>query len=947
MKRLLLIVLAACGSATPAPRPTPPPPATPDQPPVAAPTREQALALWPAVKHGVLPNGMSYYVLAHAKPEKRAMLWLAVDTGSVQEDDDQRGLAHFVEHMQFNGTRRFPKQDIVNYVESIGVKFGPDLNAYTSFDETVYQLQVPTDDPKLVDKGLDILHDWAGDATFDPVEVVKERGVVLEEWRLGRGVQSRLTDKLIELVFGDSRYAKRLPIGLPEIIQKAPRDALVRFYKDWYRPDLMAVVAVGDFADAGAIEKEIVAKFSDIPKRTQPRAKRTAGVPNASGTRVAILQDKELPVSVVGVGNIVAHRPSATATDFRRLLAEQLYTIMLNERMQTIARRPDAPFATGAVIIQKAVREVDGFARFAIVKNDNVEGALKSLFAEILRVERYGFLPSELDRARAVILRNYEQSALAAATRPSRELVAELVRNFLEHEFVVGPQAERDLAAQIVPKITLAELGQLAKSFGGADNRVIAVGAPDGKPLPDRARVLALVDEVGKTAIEPWTEAAVVTELMKPPAWPGAVTKESKIAPLEVTEWTLSNGAHVIVKPTDYAKDSVSIFGSSPGGLAVIPAKDYTNARFAAEIAATGGVGELDADALGKALAGKQVAVSADIGDVTESIHGTGSARDLETLLQLVHLEMASVRRDDKAFEVWRTNLVESLTNAQRSPDAEFAKLAQQALWQNHPRKRRPEPADAKALDLGKALAIYGDRFGNAADFTFVIVGAVDLAKLRPLVEAYLGTLPTTGKKEKEVDSGARRVAGAVKKSWNLGIDQDKAHVELVFHGDDTWSRDAERDMYVLSSVVAIRLRELLREDMSGVYGVRAHGSLIRAPRQERVFTVEFGCAPNAVDKLVEATYGEIAAIAKAGIGDDYLAKVKATYLRERETAMRTNGYWIEWLSHTARFGDDPTLALDPAPIVARMTSDHVKAAALRFLDKKRVYEAVMLPAKK
>jgi len=942
--RNLLIALAVVVACGPKPAPVPHHPPDLHGLPVNDPPAD-ALPMWTAVRRGVLPNGLTYYVLPHGKPEKRADLWLAVNAGSTQEDDDQRGLAHFVEHMCFNGTKRFPKGDIVNYIESIGVKFGADLNAYTTFDETVYQLQVPTDDPKLVDRGFDILRDWAGDVTFDPVEVDKERGVVLEEWRLGRGFQQRLLDKLIAIVFGDSRYAKRLPIGLPEVIQKAPRDKLVRFYKDWYRPDLMAVVAVGDFGDTAAIEKEIVAKFSDLQNPAKERPRPSPGAPAAGGTRVAIETDRELPVSLVAVGNVVAHRPNATRQDFRRALSEQLYQLMLNERMQTISRRPDAPFAAAGVIIQNLTREVDAFARFAVVKNDDAEGALRSLFAEILRVERHGFVQSELDRARAVLTRNFEQAVTEAATRDSRDFTTELVRNFLSHEFVIGAEREREVANQLLPKITLDELDKLAASFGGAENRVIVLAGPDGKPLPDKAKVLALVGKVGSDKIEPWKDVPAVTTLMEPPAWPGTVAKESKIPELEVTEWTLGNGVRVIVKPTTYERDAVTIAGSSPGGLATADGRTFPHARFAAEIAETGGVGELDADALGKALAGKHVSVRAEIGEVVDTVDGSGSARDLETILQLVHLKMTAPRRDEQAFGVWKTNTIEALTNQARSPDIEFARQTQRVLWQKNPRHQLPEPGDVKQVDLDKALDFYRARFADAGDFTFVIVGAVDLAKLKPLVEAYLGSLPAGKTREKEKDIGARRVPGVVKKTWKLGQDQAKAQVQLMFHGDEAWTRDKERDMSILGDVLSIRLREVLREDLSGVYGVGARGTISRSPRQERVFQIRFGCAPDAVDKLVDAAFAEIAKLAKNGIDASYLEKVKQTFIRERETAMRTNQYWVDWLARSARYGDDPKLVLDPAPVLARMTSDRIKAAAARFLDRRRLFEAVMLPA--
>ena len=939
---LIGLVVAACG-ARPGPiaQPAAPVPAAR----LAPAAREARLPLWPAITHGVLPNGLTYYVLPHRKPEHRASLWLAVNAGSVQEDDDQRGLAHFVEHMAFNGTKRFPKQDLVNYLESIGMKFGPDLNAYTSFDETVYQLQVPTDDPAAVGKGFDILRDWAGDVAFDPAEVDKERGVVLEEWRLGRGAQQRLLDKLIAVVFGESRYAKRIPIGLPAILKNAPRDALVRFYNDWYRPDLMAVMVVGDFADAAAIERQIVAKFGDLARPGTPRPRPVGTAPPATGTRIAIESDRELPIAVVGVGNLIANRSRATASDFRRTVAEQLYQLMLNERLQSIAHRSDAPFALAGIGIQNVTRSVDVFARFAVVKNDDPEAALRSLVGEVQRVERHGFVQSELERARAIVARNLEQSVTTAATRNSRELTTEIVRNFLSGEFLIGPEAERDLGLAALPGITLGELGKLANGFGGVENRVIVLAGPDGKPQPAKPRMVAVVDDIARAPSEPWRDVAVAIELMKPPAWPGSVTKQSTIDKLGVTEWTLSNGVRVIVKPTDFENDAVTIAGRSPGGLATASAREFADARFADDVAAAGGVGELDSDSLDKALAGKRVSVTAGIGEVTDAIDASGSARDVETMLQLIHLRMTAPRRDEQAFAVWKTNLVESLANLDRSPEAQFAKRSSEVLWRRDPRHRAPEPADVKQVDLDKALAFYRERFRDGSDFTFVIVGAVDLARLRPLVEAYLGSLPGAGRKETERDAGARRVPGVVKQTWKLGQDQAKARVRLVFHGDERWTRDGERDAFILGQVVAIRLREVLREDLGGVYGVGVKSSLARSPRQDREVAIEFGCAPDAVDKLVAAAFAELAAIAKSGIAASYLDKVKQAFVRERETAMRTNGFWVDWLARSARFGDDPAIVLDPDPVVARMTSDHVKATATRHLDRKRVFQAVMVPA--
>ncbi|MBC7976820.1 MAG: insulinase family protein, partial [Myxococcales bacterium] len=913
------------------------------------PTGEDAvLALWPAVKHGTLANGLRYYVLKHGKPEKRAFLWLAVNAGSVLEDDDQRGLAHFAEHMAFNGTRRFPKAEIINYLEKIGMRFGADLNARTGFDDTVYELEVPTDDKAFLAKGFDILHDWAGDVTYDPAEVDKERGVVKEEWRLGRGAGQRLFDKQAPVLFKGSRYAVRLPIGLPEILDKAPRDKLYQFYKDWYRPDLMAVIAVGDFDDVGAIEQEIRTRFADLKNPANPRPRRDAGVPKADGTRVSIETDRELPSTVISVYNVLPHRPETSYKDFRRIVVEQVFQTILSDRFAVIARRPESPFVAAAAGIESQTREIDAFERQAQAKAGKALATLDSLFTEVLRVEKHGVTQSELDRVRAVLSRAYEQNAAEDATSDSRLFTEELTRHFFEGEFVIGRKAEKDLTIKYLPTITLAEMNALAKSYGGADNRVILIAGPEGAKaaaLPTQARVLAIIDEVARREIQPWEDQAVSAKLMETLPRAGKIVKETRRETIGVTEWTLGNGARVIVKPTDFQADQVSLLGSSPGGAAMAKDKEFGDVRFADDIAAIGGAGAFDADQLQKVLAGKHVQVRASIGETTEVIEAQASARDLETMFQLVHLEMTQPRKDDQAIGVWRENLAEQLANRLRVPEVQFQLQSQAMLYKDHPRRRPPEPADLAKVNADKALAFYRSRFGDVADFTFVIVGAFDPAQLRPLVETYLGSLPSKGRKEKEKDLGIRRVGGVVKRAWNLG-QEPKARVQLLFHGDEAWSRDKDRDAFILGQILSIRLREVLREDKGGVYGVGVGGSLARAPHAERSFSVTFGCDPARVDELVAATFAEIDAIQKHGIGNDYLEKVRQAFTREREVQLRNNDFWIGWLTTAYAFGDDPTLVLDPSKMLARMTSANVQAAAKRYIDRKQYFEPILLPAK-
>lgn len=950
------LLAAACGGgAKPAATAAPAAPLAAAVAPAVARQRNPEgvpLPLWPEVKHGKLANGLTYYVLQHAKPEKRAFLWLAVNAGSVQENDDQRGLAHFDEHMAFNGTRRFPKAEIVHYLEKIGMRFGADLNARTTFDDTVYELEVPTDKQAFLDKGLDILHDWAGDVSDDPVEVDKERGVVMEEWRLGRGAQQRLFDKEAPVLFKGSRYAVRLPIGLPEVIQKAPRDKLYQFYKDWYRPDLMAVIAVGDFDDPGAIEKAIQARFADLQNPPHERARIAAGVPTADGTRVSIETDRELPETVLTIYNLMPHRPEVSAHDFRRILVEQIYQRILNDRLAVIARRPDAPFAQAAVGIESPTREIDVFAREAQAKAGRIETALDGLLTEVLRVEQHGVTQSELDRARAILTRFYDQIEAEDATSDSRNFTEEFTRNFLEGEFMIGRTAESALAREILPTLTLAELNQLGTSFGGAANRVILIDGPEvardaGKAaaLPTRERVLAIVDEVSRRTIAPWEDKAVTAKLMEHAPKPGKIVKEARRDAIGVTEWTLGNGARVILKPTAYQADEVSLLGTSPGGLAMASDKAFASARFADDIAAISGFGDHDAEELGKLLAGKHATAVPEIGDTTESIHAAASVRDLETMFQLVHLEMTAPRKDDRTIAAWRQNLKEQLINRLRDPEVQYSIQSTGLLYHDHPRRMPATPGDVDKLDPGKALTFYKDRFGDATDFTFVIVGAFDPATLRPLVETYLASLPAHGRKERQKDLGIHKARGVVKHAWMLG-QEPKAHVEILFHGDEPWSRDKDRDLFILGQVLEIRLREVLREDKGGVYGVGIGGQLVRAPHPERDFSISFGCDPLRITELINATFDEIAALQKGGIGDDYLEKVKQTFTREREVQLRNNQFWLSWLDSAYTYGDDPTLVLDPSKMIARMTPANVQAAAKHYLDPKQFFEPVLLPGK-
>ncbi|MEO6774397.1 MAG: insulinase family protein [Kofleriaceae bacterium] len=950
MKRMLslcAVTLFACGGSKPQ-TPTQPAPPVGDTTAVVAPTakppvspEDQPLALAPDLTKGVLPNGLTYYIRKHGKPEKRVRLWLAVNAGAMLEDPDQNGLAHFDEHMSFNGTKRFPKQDIINYIQSIGMRFGADLNAYTDQSETVYQLEVPAE-PAMIGKGLDILRDWAGDATYDDKEVKSESGVVLEEWRLGRGADARLEDKHNKILLEGTRWADRNVIGDPEILKKHDRAALYRYYKDWYRPDNMAVIVVGD-VDPKTVETEITSRFGDLKNPAKERAKVVGGLPKAAGTRISIESDKELPSAEIVIHNYVPARPKASLHDLRRIVTEELYRQVINERFAALRRRPDAAFLNAFSGMTSTNRETDDFLRAATVKNGKLEDALRALLTETVRIDRHGITKPEVERAKIVLAHQFDENAERHATLDSRLIVQEIVRNFLTGEFIVSPETERDLSKQMLAQITAADVNADLKTFGDAANRAIEISVPETQAKPTVARVEQIIAEVEKADIPAWQDKAIPTALMTTPPKPGKIVKEKAFDKIGVYEWTLSNGAHVILKPADFEKDQVGFTGDSPGGTATVKDADFNNARFAASVAQVGGVGDYDADTLTKILAGKTVSVNPVIGEVTEGLNGSASTKDLETMFQLAYLRMTAPRKDEEQFKVWQANNAEQLANEARSPEFQFYKQSQEAEYKGNLRRALPRPEDFAKIDLDKALAFYKDRMGDVADWNFVIVGDFDLAKIRPMVETYLASLPSKGRHEKEKDLGIRKVRGVVKKVFDLGI-EPKAAVKLDFHGDETWSMDKERDVYALGQVLSNYLREDLREDKGGVYGVGAFGYVARSPHQERSFSIQFGCAPERVDELVKATHDDLAAMMKNGVDAEHLDKIKQIYTRSRETDLRTNRFWSQRLVQAFRFGDDPDDIPNTSKMLARMTSDNIKASAKRFLDPKSVYEAVRMP---
>jgi zinc protease len=898
----------------------------------------------PACTVGRLDNGLTYYIRPNAKPERRAELWLAVNAGSTLEDDDQQGLAHFVEHMAFNGTRNFEKNEIIGYLERIGMRFGPDVNAFTSFDETVYTLTVPTDDATIVATAFEILEDWAHGVTLEGEEIDKERGVVIEEWRQGRGAEARMRDRQLPVLFTGSRYAERLPIGKKEILEQAPHDTVRRFYREWYRPDLMAVIAVGDF-DPRAIEKAIRKHFGRLRGPAQPRAREVFPVPDHTETLVAIASDPEATSTRVAVYTKLPKSEQGTVADYRRALVERLYHEMLNARLDELRREADPPFLFAFSGKGGFVRTRDVLVQSAGVKEGGLAPGLRALLVEVARVDRHGFTGTELDRVKKETLRRYEQAFRERDKEESDDHAGEALGHFLEGEPLPGVELELDLVRRFLPTVTLDEVNHLARQWISEQNRVILVNAPEkpGVAAPAEADVRAVFRAAEAESVEPYVDRVRDEPLVAKVPSAGRIVEEQTIAELGVTHWKLSNGAQVVLKPTDFKNDEVLLVGFSPGGHSLVPDGQHVSASHASAVVQEAGLGEFSRIELQKALAGKVVSAGAWIGELEEGVRASASPEDLETMFQLVHLKFTAPRSDEEAFRSWLSRTKGSIENRLARPETVFGDRMQVVMTQGHFRRRPPSVSMLDEIDPQVAAAVYRERYADAGDFTFVLVGNFEPDAIRPLASTWLGGLPASGRTETWRDVGVRPPAGIVPVEVRKGI-EPKSQVRITFIGDAPWSRQDEHDVSSLAAALRIRLREVLREDMGGVYGVGVFGSISRRPVEQYSFTVAFGCAPDKVEELKQAAFDVIEAFRQGEFAGEIADKVKEQQTRQHETELRENEFWLGALAEHYRFGTDPKLILAYDELVHSVSAERLRAAARRYLDAQRYVIGVLYP---
>lgn len=892
---------------------------------------------------GKLQNGMTYYIRENKKPEDRAELRLAVNAGSVLEDDDQQGIAHFVEHMAFDGTKHFQKQQIIDYMESIGMRFGADLNAYTSFDETVYQLTIPTDQDSIIKTAFQIMEDWAHNVTYDSTQIDKERGVVIEEWRLGRGANKRMYDKQVPVLLKDSRYAVRNTIGKKEILESVPHARLMQFYKDWYRPELMSVVAVGDF-DKHKIEQLVKQQFSAIPVRSKGRERIVYPVPDHAETLFTIVADSEATNSEVGVYFKRAVEKEKSVGDFRRNLVGTLYHSMLNMRLYEIGQQPDPPFLN-AYSGDGGLRTTDFHILQATVKDNGIERGLQSILVEAERVKRFGFTQTELDREKKELLRSMEQEYNERDKTESRNLVDQYVYNFLNESSIAGVENEYKLYKQYLPRITLDEINRRGNELMAESNRVVMASCPmkKGVQMPTEESLKKVFVSIASQDIKPYEDKVSNSPLLDHPPSAGTITEEKEWKELGVTEWKLSNGAHVILKPTDFKNDEVIFSAYGFGGSSHVQDEDFIPGMTASSIVQEGGVGTFDQVTLNKMLQGKVVHLFPYIDELDEGFSGGASPTDLETMFQLMYLYATVPRSDSSAYLSYKDKMKGFLQNRNLRPETAFQDTVSTTLTQYHLRRKPFSESMLDKFDLKKSLDIYRDRFSDAGEFTFIFIGAFKIDQIKPLILQYVGGLPSTNRKETWKDVGINFPKGVIAKKVMKGI-EPKSSVQLIFTGPFEWSRDNHYAIDVLTRVLNIKLREVLREDKGEVYGVGIGATPVHYPRQQYRLAVGWGCAPDNVEGLISAALLQIDSVKKFGVPDIYINKVKEIERREREVNLKENHFWLNMLKYAFYNDEDPNNILKYNQLINTTSSDMVQKAAQKYFDMQNYIKVVLYP---
>jgi zinc protease len=895
---------------------------------------------------GQLDNGMRYYIRKNAEPKDRAEFYIVHNVGAILEDDDQDGLAHFAEHMAFNGTVNFPDKGVLNFLENIGVKFGHNVNAFTAQDVTAYNLSnVPLTRETIIDSALLILHDWSSYIAFEDDEIDAERGVIREEWRTRRTAEFRAHREKMEILLRDSKYAKRDVIGSIDVINNHKYETIRRFYIDWYRPDLQALIIVGDF-DIQMMEQKVVERFSKIPARTNQQPVPVFEVPDHKETLVGFFTDPEISRTMVEVyyKHPVVPNDKKNLGYFRDNIIQRLYSQMLNARFNELVQKDNPPFVVAYSYYGSIVRSKNAYVILANARDNQTERAMKSMLEENYRVHQHGFTQTELDRAKADLLRSIENSYKERDKMKNSSLVWEYFAHFTENEPVPGVEFEYMFSQSLVPSITLSDVNQKAKDWITDENMVIFVTAPEKEKdsLPNEEEVLAIYQSVKNSTLEAYVDNVSTEPLVSKVPQPGKISKELKNSKLEATEWQLSNGVKVIIKPTDFKEDEVLFSAYSPGGYSLVKDSDVPSAQMVSAIAMMSGVGDHSRVDLEKMLAGKKVNVMPFVGETEEGFNGNASPNDIEEMLQLIYLYFTNPRFDQAAYSSYMSRIQAVLQNAGSNPNMVFRDSISFITSDRHFRRRSMNIDLLNEVEFDRIQYIYKDRFADASDFTFVFVGNIDAEKFKPLVETYLATLPNIGRKEKWVDNRIRFPKGQNKDPFQMAMQVPKSSCFVAYQSEVDYNYKNVVFMSAIDHVLGLRYTETIREKEGGTYGVSSRGSLSKTPVNQATVTMLFDTDPEKADHLVGIIHSEFKKILEQGPTEEDLNKAREYFLKTRNENLRENRFWSSAIREYYSNGID--IVSDYENLVKQLNTKEVQKAAQKFFKKANTVEVIMSP---
>lgn len=905
----------------------------------------------PNVRIGKLDNGLTYYLRKNNLPANRADFYIAQKVGSIQEEENQRGLAHFLEHMCFNGTTHFPGDALKQYLERIGVKFGENLNAYTSVDETVYNISnVPVNTPGAVDSCLLILHDWSNDLTLDPKEIDKERGVINEEWRTRMSAMQRFQEKLLPAMFAGTKYATCFPIGTMDVVMNFKPQTLRDYYEKWYRPDLQGIVVVGDI-DVDAVEAQIKKLFADVPAQPNAAKREYYPVNDNKEPIVLIARDKEQPHIQAIVFNKHKATPNSEKDKIGYLVenyATNLINNMLNARLNELLQEANPPYIyagsyDGDFFVAKTKQ---AFTGIVVCKEDAVESGIATLLREMERARRFGFTESEYQRARAEYLRNLESAYNERDKRKNDEYINEYVRHFLDNEPIPGIENEYGIISQIAPSIPVEPLNMMMQTLVTDTNQVVAIFGPEKENLkmPTEDAIKKILHDVKAEELAPYVDKVSDEPLMKETPKGGKIISEQKDDVFGTTMLTLSNGVKVIIKKTDFKADEIIMKGVSLGGSSLFPDSEIININ-GLDAVSVGGLGNFSTVDLEKILAGKRASVGYGIGDKTEGVNGYCSPKDFETMMQLTYLTFTAPRRDDDAFASYKNRNKAAWLNQEMNPMTAFGDSVTYALRMGHPRTLRVKSDMVDKMDYNKILAMYQDRFKDASDFTFIFVGNVDIEEMKPLIAEYLGALPSINRKESFKDNKIEYRKGVYKNEFIREQETAKASNFVCFTGTCKYDLKNTILMDMTCQVMDLVYTEKVREDEGGTYSVYVGGNLSKYPKEIAGLQVIFDTAPSKREKLMKIIFAEIEHIAKEGPSETNLNKVKEFMLKKHTEDLKENSYWMGSIDEYLFTGMNPVK--DYEQMVNSITAKDIQKFADDLFKQKNEVEVSMISPEK